>query len=539
MYNPKKLSEGQIRKTKKNSVIDGSAYSVMYGFGEQYVTPFAIRLGATNSEIGILASVPSFIGALFQIVGAKLTDNWKDRKKIVTWFVLLQSFILLPLFIVPFFTKSVLLLTIIFTVYMVCANIMGPPWSSWIGDVIPENQRGNYFGLRNKIVIGTMMFSVLFAGLILTYFENINIWTGFGILFTIAFIGRLVSWSYLRKQYEPQYVIHPNTYFSLKDFIKKMPETNFGNFVIFRSLIAFAVMIAAPFFAAYMLKNLGFNYIEYTLVVLAPMLVKSLTMTYWGKYSNRFGTRNILIVSAFLIATIPIWWFFSGYFFEGKHFLLYILLVIEGISGFAWAGFELTTFNYILETVKPEKRPRCFAYFNVIFGTAVLLGGLLGSYLVAEIKPLWGVKTLLIVFFISFIARMTIAIILSSRIKEVKVNTKIDGTKLFFDMILARPLNEALHHTHMTLILAEQEMEKISLRTQNVFTTASKPIQPHVTAVINTLDKGLDKIEPIRKNIIPKAIAKKRKERHDQLINSGFNKKMSKIYVRKGVRRKR
>ena len=530
---PKGLTDEQIAKTKKNSIIDGSGYSVMFGFGEQYVTPFAIQLGATNSQVGILATAPSFIGSLFQIVGAKLTDDWKDRKKIVAWFVLFQALILLPLFIVPFYTKSVLFLTIIFTLYMIFSNIMAPAWSSWIGDVIPADQRARYFSVRNKIVISSMVFSVLFAGLILTYFTNIDIWIGFGILFGIAFVGRIISWVYTKGQFEPRYEVHPDSYFSFKDFIKKMPETNFGNFVIFRSLMAFAVMIASPFFAVYMLRNLGFNYLEYTLVVIAPMLVKSLTMTYWGKYSDRFGTRNIMSVSALLIGTIPLWWFLAGYFFEGKYFILYIIIIAESISGFAWAGFELTTFNYILETVKPEKRPRCFAYFNVVFGIAVLLGGLLGSFLVSEIVSFWGINVLLIVFFISFVARIIIATILSSRIKEVRVNKKIDGTRLFFDLVLARPLNGALHQTHMTLILAEQEIERIGEKTQTVLTTAVKPVRPHIKRAVNVIDRGLDRMEPLRKRIESEGMRRHKKETYNHLVNTEYNKELMKYYTKK------
>lgn len=73
---PEKLSDEELRKTKNYSIKDGAAWSVMYGFGEQYVVPFALKIGATASQIGILNSVPAFIGALFQLLGA-------DRKSVV------------------------------------------------------------------------------------------------------------------------------------------------------------------------------------------------------------------------------------------------------------------------------------------------------------------------------------------------------------------------------------------------------------------------------------------------------------------------
>lgn len=521
-----KLSKEEIEKTKKCSIKDGSAWSVMYGFGEQYITPFALRIGASISEIGILGTVPAFLGAIFQVLGAKLTDKYQNRKKIVTTFALLQAILMLPLFVIPFLTKDIFILIILFTLYNIFSNIISPAWSSWISDVIPENEHATYFSQRNKYVIISMMFSVLVAGLILYFFENINIWVGFGILFSISFIGRFISWHYLSKQIEPKYVYNPEKYFSFTDFFKRMPETNFGNFVIFRSLMAFTIMIAGPFFAVYILKDLGFNYLQYTMLVLVPMLVKALTMTYWGKYSQRFGTRNILIISGLVVATIPIWWFIVGYFYQGIN-AFYLLMLIELMAGFAWAGFELTTFNYILETLNPEKRVRGFAYFNMILGISVLGGGLLGALLVGIIPGFFGFSTLLIVFLISAVARLIVMLFFAGRINEVKVSRRINENKLFFELIIAKPINNALNHAATSFLNTERDVRNFVDRTADALEDFASP-------VIRVVDEGLEKIGPVRKKIIPKSILKSakrhKKEIYKHLVNSKINKKLSKHY---------
>ncbi len=525
MPKPTTFSKSDIEKTKRYSIKDGSAWSVMYGFGEQYVVPFALKIGATASQIGILNSVPAFIGALFQLLGARLTDKYQDRKKIVSFFVFLQALLMLPLFALPFLTKDMLVLTVLFTLYQVFANIVGPAWSSWISDVVTEKDRAMYFSKRNKYVIISMMFSVMIAGVILHYFENTNIWVGFGILFTISFLGRLLSWYYLTKQIEPRYVYNPENHFSFKEFLREMPRTNFGNFVIFRSLMAFAVMIAGPFFTVYLLKDLGFNYLQYTILVLVPMGVKAWTMTYWGRYSRRFGTRNILIISGLWIATIPIWWFIVGYFYQGMN-AFYLLMLVEAMTGFAWAGFELTTFNYILETVNPEKRARGFAYFNMIFGIAVLAGGLLGALLVEVIPGFLSFSTLLIVFIISAAARLLVMLFFAGRIKEVKVSRRIDENKLFFELIIAKPINSALNHTATSFLNTERDVKNFVDKTADALGGFARP-------VIGVVDDGLEKIEPIRKNMVPKALKKHKKDMYEHLVNSRLNKRLSKHYSEK------
>jgi MFS family permease len=522
---PKTLSKEQIEKTKKASIIDGSAFNVMYGFGEQYVTPYALKLGATNSEIGILSSVPAFIGAISQVWGAKLTDDYQNRKKIVLWCVFLQAVSLLPLFIIPLLTNSMLLLTIIFSLYLIFANMGGPAWNSWIGDVISKDDRSRYFAKRNKIAIAFLLFSVMSAGIILNFFASFDIWTGFAILFVIAFLGRLISLYALSKQYEPQYEFKKESYFSFKDFLKRMPETNFGNFVIFRSLIAFAVMIGSPFFAVYMLNDLEFSYIQYTAVVLAPMVIKILTMTYWGKNSERWGNKNIMFVSAFWIALTPFWWFISGFFLEGT-LIFYFLLLSESITGFAWAGFELTTFNYMLETSKPEKRARAFAYFNVIFGTFVMIGGLLGAFLIKYIKDIdfFGtvIPAILLVFLISSLVRALVAASFVQKINEVRVNESMDK-KMFLDLVVAKPLNTALSHTNYTLNLANEEIDKIRKTTKKALNTITKPVQPLINEVIEFVDDSLQKAEPIRKSIEPDSIRKAKKQDYEHLTGQDYS----------------
>lgn len=526
MPKPVTFPKSEIEKTKRYSIKDGTAWSVMYGFGEQYVVPFALKIGATASQIGILNSVPAFIGALFQLLGAKLTDKYQDRKKVVSLFVFLQALLMLPLFALPFLTKDILILTILFTLYQVFANIVGPAWSSWISDVVTEKDRAMYFGKRNKYVIISMMFSVMVAGIILYYFENINIWVGFGILFSISFIGRIISWHYLTKQLEPRYEYTSENHFSFTEFLKEMPRTNFGNFVIFRSMMAFAVMIAGPFFTVYLLKDLDFNYLQYTILVLVPMGVKALTMTYWGRYSRRFGTRNILIISGLWIATIPVWWFIVGYFYHGIN-AFYLLMLVEAMTGFAWAGFELTTFNYILETVNPEKRARGFAYFNMVFGIAVLAGGLLGVLLVEVIPGFLSFSTLLILFIISAVARLIVILFFAGRIREVKVSRRIDENKLFFELIIAKPINSALNHTAISFLNTERDVKNFVDKTKDALGGFARP-------AIEFVDDSFERIEPIRKNVVPEAFKKHNKEIYEHLVNSNINKRLSKHYSKKG-----
>lgn len=502
---PKTLTKQETEKTKRYSIIDGSANNVMFGFGEQYVSAYAIKLGATGSEVGVLSSVPTFLGSLLQVFGAKITDHYQNRKRVVMFFVALQAITLIPLFLIPFFTKSILILTLLFSLYLICANLAAPAWNSWIGEVVSSNDRAEYFSKRNKVVITSMVFSIFLAGLILNYFSTINIWIGFGILFGIALIGRIVSFISLTKHFEPDYVAHKAPV-RFRDFVANLPKNDFGMFVIFRSLFAFAVMIASPFFAVYMLSYLNFSYAHYMTIVLTSLVIKVLTMTYWGKYAGKMGNRNIMYVSVFPAAAVPLFWLAAGLFYEGHSSVFFAIMIAEAISGFGWAGFELANFNYMLETSKPEQRTTMFAYYNIFFGTLVLLGGLLGSFILKQNYFVIGLKAIFIVFLLSGILRFVVILMFIKKIREVKINKDIDEGKLFLDLVVNKPLGSASNQTNTAMTFVEKNIRKIHHHTKKTVNAITKPIQPMVNDVVGAMDKGLNTADRIKKRIVPKRL---------------------------------
>ncbi|MEM4756172.1 MAG: MFS transporter, partial [Candidatus Woesearchaeota archaeon] len=316
------LSAQEKEKTKQYSVIDGSAYNVMYGFGEQYVVPYGVRLGASPSEVALLSTVPYFFGSLFQLLGARLTWILASRKRIILISVLIQAIMFLPIFLLPLLTKNIFLLIVLFSLYLIFANMATPAWSSLIGDVVGEHERSSFFSHRNKVMITFLFFSVIAAGLILHYFENRNVWLGFGILFGVALLARIVSLIYLARHHEPTYHPPKKSSLSFFSFTKSITKTPFGTFTLFRFLLTIGIMFGAPFFVVFNLKFLELNYFQYMLVILVPLAAKVISMKPWGKYAERYGTRNIMIVSLFLISSFPIFYFLGAYFF-GKSMTTY------------------------------------------------------------------------------------------------------------------------------------------------------------------------------------------------------------------------
>lgn len=416
----------KIRASLRYSINDGSWWSVMVGAGESYLSAFALFLKATPFQIGILQSVPQLVSSVTQLLAFKLTNIFQSRKRIVLNFVFLQSLVWLFIIGLSYWTKNVWVLVLLSCLYFLFGSIPTPAWSSWMGDLVRPDLRGRYFGNRNRIVGLITFLSTLAAGLILEYFSKIDTFFAFSILFSIAFVARMISWYYLSLKYEPKVELRKPKPYGFFQFLGEMHKTNFGMFTLFISFLTLVVNMASPFFIVYWLNVLNFSYIQYTILLTITTIMSFLTMTYWGKSADHYGNRSIMEATSVLIVLIPLYNYLLIYF---KDISFYLLIFFEIIGGFAWAGFNLSASNFLYDLVEPENRIRLISYHNALKGIALFIGALIGGFIVKI--NMTGISSpivtkvipsgLILVMIISFIGRIIVPLIFIKKIREVKI----------------------------------------------------------------------------------------------------------------------
>jgi len=426
----KRVNKKLVRKASKLSITEGSFTAVMEGFGNRYVTPYALALGVSNFFIAMLTTLPHFLGNLHQLVTLKSMKK-NSRKKIVSTSAFLQAIMWLLviglgigfMFIPGIKNFTSILLLIIYTALIVAGTYGAPAWNSWMRDLIIEH-KGTYFGIRNKVLNTVVVLSMFTASFILSLFSESKILIGFFIIFFIAFLGRIISFSLLKKQYEPEFIFQSESYFSLKSFSKKMFFNNFGRFVLFVSLISFSVSIAGPFFAVYMLKQLNFSYIQYTFVTIGAVITTVLFMPIWGRFADKYGNIKILRLTSFMIPTLPLLWAVSFYFVDNIYIIIPYLFVLELFAGYAWSGFNLSASLFVYDAVTREKMAYCTTYFNIINSFGALLGAVLGGIIASFNFEFFGLSTILFVFVLSSILRLIVVLVMGRKINEVREISK-------------------------------------------------------------------------------------------------------------------
>lgn len=424
--------KNKIRKSLIFSFLEGIFSSCALGFILDYITPYALVLKASFRQIGLLTALPFFASSLTQLKAADITEKLKSRKRTISIFVFLNAIMLVPIMLIPYwFTKHAVLFLIIFIALFTVFNaLIGPTMLALIPEYIPYRMRGKYFGWRAQIMSIIIINCSLIAGFILHFFKN-TILKGFLIIFSMALISRFISWYFLRHLYEPALRIRKEAYFSFLDFVKGMKESNFGRFVLFVSGMQLCVNIASPFFSVFMINDLKFSYITYTIITSTVMAIQILVIGRWGRVADRVGNIRVLKFTAFLISSLPLWWLIS-------HNPVYLFFA-QVVSGFAWAGFNLCTANFIYDAVTPQKRIRCIAYMGVFVGLAVFCGGIIGGNLANILPNIFGYR-ILTLFLISSILRFTVVSLLSPKIKEVRQTQELNTKDMVFSVVGIRPI---------------------------------------------------------------------------------------------------
>ncbi len=412
---------GRERFIKQGAVSEAST-----SLSSSFIVPFAKALGANAAHIGFLSAFSGLVAPLGNLWGSKLMES-KSRKHIHVLYTWWMAFIWIPIILLAFlFTKQIgvsylpHLLIVLYSLFIFFSAVKDPPSFSWIGDIVPEQERGHYFARRNRTIGWWGIFIFLVGGVVLYIFEQapyvIAIYSS---VFLLSIFLRIISIYQVKRVFSPHFVLHKSSHFSFWSFLKRYD--NFGKFAMFQALFNFAVMIASPFFAVYMLNDLNLNLFAFTAVSLSSTFFYLLLTPMAGKFSDKYGNLKLLYIAAWVFPITPLLWLFL------KDPIL--LFILPGFTaGLGNAAFSIGATNYMYDSVKPEKRGLCFTYSNILSGIGIFFGSILGGLMIEYLQVTF-MATTLFVFLVAAILRFVVAFAFVPQLEEVRPAASLRGLR--------------------------------------------------------------------------------------------------------------
>ncbi|MEZ5977800.1 MAG: MFS transporter [Planctomycetota bacterium] len=370
------LSRDDVQRGLRLSVVEGSAFALMVGLGETYIVADAIRLGASTLVLGLLVTLPLFVGSLGPLASLRVLRGLSRRKGFIATANVLQG---LNLAVIGLSDHqgwtTPLQLLLASTLHQLLGQAAGTAWTSWFGDLIPAVVRGSYVAMRNRFVYGGVSVGILAGGGLLEWLEPAvgeegRTGLGFTAIFALAGLARLLSAVLILRTPEPRFA-GIATGARVKRFLRTARGSRAWRIVVFGFFLQLTVYVSGPYYTPYMLENLSFSYVEFTLASLAVTLVKVTMLPAWGRAVDQQGPRASYATTCVLLALVPLPWVFVDSWGW--------VLLAQAFSGLAWGGYEVSLFGLMVASSYRDTRTHVSAVQQVVNGAAQLLGGLLGA----------------------------------------------------------------------------------------------------------------------------------------------------------------
>ncbi len=403
-------------------------------------------LGADESILGLLISLTPFLATL-QVIGTNIADRWGYRKlMIVGWAS--RAFMLLPAMAAPLLigraTPGILVWIFFAALFAFNAirGVSGCAWFPWLKLLIPEEGRGYYLGLEQRVINFCVLITLLAAGSILS---GTPAGWHYSIVFCLSWAAGVCSAYLLGRvpDWRPSDVSNrePLNLKATRLVARRIwAHKPYRRIIRFGVLHSFAYMAFPGFLVLYLRNELGWRDGVVLIVSSAMTLGIMLTSVTMGRLSDRVGSRPLMRLATLgMMGVLAFWVLCTLGFFQPDYVMAGAVYLL---SGFLVAAQAVPQIRLALASCPEEEITVGVMIYQVALSLSGGIAPMLWGFALKAMRPalppgLGGVSypfTVLFGFSLFLLAGVQI---LLSRIPEPKA---MPTGKLLVQMLWGWPL---------------------------------------------------------------------------------------------------
>jgi MFS family permease len=378
------MEYGKLSRALRLSIGEGALACAMGTLTSGvFLTGFALALGASRLQIGLLAAMPA-LANFAQLLGACLIERTGRHKGICLASLAASRAMWLTVLLTPLIAWAgagswlIWLLIALQAMSSSLNSIGGVGWLCWIRDLVPETIRIGFLSRRNQIDTFLALSLSVVGGAFIDWWSarHPGSLVGFLTVFAAAMACGLASLALMSRI--PEVASTP-----LEDeprpplgglFLAPWREKNFRAVLGFYSFWNLAVNLSAPFFAVYMLENMGLPFWYVTVLCTLSSLCGLLANRFWTRLSEKFGHRPVIFIATLGDALYPLWWLLVSPQWAW-------LLIPVHCSGIFSAPLAVGPNNLLLKLSPARNASPYMAVFNSVVGPVTALAAVLGGVL--------------------------------------------------------------------------------------------------------------------------------------------------------------
>jgi len=376
-----KLDHGNGEDKNASFLIAEMFWASFLGSAASFGAAFALRLGASNADIGLLSSIPSLLVILVALPAGRFIMGRHNPKKwiVASLAVHRASFTLIVLlpFVIGFGLPVGTISVWIFILIGIPAHFFNIGFFSLLADVVSEERRATVFSARAIVNNAASAVLIFVFGV---WLKEARYPVNYQVMFGVGILTSFISIQYLAKIVVPHRPPPTASRLSLFEEVRKLRVALLEN-AGFRSIVrntfiqAFLLWTAGPLFILYYIKTCGAD--EGWLGVNGTVsgLVTIASYVFWRRWMHRFGESTTLKITMVLASTFPL--------LVGLSPSLVLILFANALNAFANAGVSLSHTNTLLKVMPENSRTEYAAYWSLLMNAGACFGPMVGVQLSA------------------------------------------------------------------------------------------------------------------------------------------------------------
>jgi MFS family permease len=335
---PRPLTAEERRKGERIFLAEAACVSSAGAFIEAPVVASLLKTIGAPPWLTTLLLSGHFVGGLSQLFAPLFIERARSRKKVcLRFFGVARSLrvaiaFLLLLLLTPLKPYYVF-------IYFLAEMTMGAFGAvamigrlSWVADLVPEGELGDFWARRQMTshVLGLLL--PLLAGLAVTAWQSryptlpgaLPVFVALYMLSGLCSIG---SWICFTLAPEPPFQPDPQGPRLVRSLRKPLSDPEYRPLVLFRFLFSLSGGLALGMASAYLIQVLDVTAGAVSAFQALGTLVGLYTMLFWGRMTDKFGCRPVLLVGNFAMGLFHLSWVFVGrstWWLAGPLYLLFL-----------------------------------------------------------------------------------------------------------------------------------------------------------------------------------------------------------------------
>lgn len=357
-------------------------WAAFFGVAAAFNGAFAVRLGATDTYIGWLSSLPALLAIAISLPAGRFLES---RRNPIPWILnslLIHRLCFLIVILVPWVVpreRQGLVLVLVLVGMTIPAHFFNVGFNALLAEVIPERKRAAVFTARNVlsgIVVSTGTF---LAG---QWLSRAPFPFSYQVLYLVGFLGSLVSMYYLHLLRRPENVApkpEPVRAQTAKPGIKERwqqmramlaQNSDFIRFNINTLAYNIAAWVVAPLYILFFVRELGASdaWIGLNGTLTNGGVIFGWLL--WRRIMNRWGESKTLKTTVMLMGFYPL--------LVGLSRNLTFILLAGMLINLVAPGISLSHYNTFLKVCPAEKRNTFMAIYITIMNMGAFICPFIG-----------------------------------------------------------------------------------------------------------------------------------------------------------------